>query len=53
MEHLEFLHEEFTFMIQKGLWVILLASTVQDLPGLCVSQESAVPDGYVTIHIHR
>ena len=34
MGFLEFLHEEFVDMINKGQWVILPASAVKDMPGL-------------------
>ena len=42
-EHLDFLHEEFIDMINKGQWIILPYSAVQQLPGLRVSPPGVVP----------
>ena len=42
-EHLEFMHEKFTGMIQKGKWVILSVSDIKDLPGLQVSPPGVIP----------
>ena len=42
-EHLDFLHEEFIDMINKGQWIILPYSAVQHLPGLRVSPPGVVP----------
>ena len=45
MEHLEFLDEVFTNMIQKGQWVIPPANYVMDLPDLQISPPGIVPHG--------
>ena len=41
--HLDFLHEEFEDMINKGQWLILPASAVKDWPGLRYSPPGVVP----------
>ena len=43
MGFLNFLHEEFEDMINKGQWLILPASAVKDLPGLRISPPGVVP----------
>ena len=39
----EFPHDEFTDMTQKGQWAILSASDAKDLPGLWVSSPGVIP----------
>ena len=43
LEHIEFLHEDLTDIIQKGQRVILSASDVKELSGLWVSLPGVVP----------
>jgi len=42
MGHMNFLYEEFVDMIQKGQWLVLPASAVQDWPGLRYSPPGVV-----------
>ena len=42
-DYVDFLHEEFTDMINKGQWIILPYSAVKHLPGLRVSPPGVVP----------
>ena len=42
MGHMDFLHEEFVDMIQKGQWLVLPAGAVQDWPGLRYSPPGVV-----------
>jgi hypothetical protein len=43
LDHIEFLREEFTAMIQKGHWTLLPARLVQQLPNLRLSPIGVVP----------
>ena len=43
MGFLNFLHEEFEDMLNKGQWLILPASAVKDMPGLRISPPGVVP----------
>ena len=42
-DYVDFLHDEFIDMINKGQWIILPYSAVQHLPGLRVSPPGVVP----------
>lgn len=43
LQYVDFLHEEFIDMIEKGYWIVLPASACMDLPGLRLSPPGVVP----------
>jgi hypothetical protein len=42
-DYIDYLHEEFVDMINKGQWLVLPYSAVRHLPGLCISPPGVVP----------
>jgi hypothetical protein len=43
LQYIDFLHEEFVDMINKGQWMVLLAKDVLHPPGLRLSSPGVVP----------